>query len=86
VIVWIQLRRLPRQARVLFKGGYLALALGVSLSSLAIGVPASQYAVARMPALLLPVLALMIAARFGAFLILRRGAGRRRAQLQGSHG
>jgi tetratricopeptide (TPR) repeat protein len=85
VIVWTQLRRLPGQARVLFKGGYLALALGVSLSSLAVGVPASQYAVARMPAILLPVLALMIGARVGAFLILKRGAARRRAQIQGSH-
>jgi tetratricopeptide (TPR) repeat protein len=84
-MVWMQLRRLPKQARVLFKGGYLALALGVSLSSLAIGVPASQYAVARIPIALLPVLALMIAARFGAFLILKRGAARRRAQLLRSH-
>jgi tetratricopeptide (TPR) repeat protein len=84
-IVLFQLRRLPKQARALFRGGYLALALAVSLSSLAIGVPAAEYAVARMPVALLPVLALMIAARFGAFLILRRGAARRRAQLLGSH-
>jgi tetratricopeptide (TPR) repeat protein len=83
-IVWVQSRRLPKQARVLFKGGYLALALGISLSSLAIGVPACQYAVARLPAAVLPVIAVMIAARFGAFVILKRGAARRRAQLLAS--
>jgi tetratricopeptide (TPR) repeat protein len=83
-VVLVQLRRLPREARVLFQGGDLALALGVCLCSLAVGVPAAQIAIARWPAAVLPVVAVMIAARLAAFRILRRGAARRRAQLPGS--
>jgi tetratricopeptide (TPR) repeat protein len=83
-MVVVQLRRLPPEARALFRGGYLALALGITLGSLAIGIPAVQYAAGRDMGTLAVVVVLLVAARFAAFEVLKRGARRRQAQLMGS--
>jgi hypothetical protein len=81
VIIAIKLRGLPEEGRALFSGGYLALALGVAFSSLAVGVPAARWAIETHSGGLLPVAAFLWAARSAAFYILRRGERQRREQL-----
>jgi tetratricopeptide (TPR) repeat protein len=81
VIVTVQLRRLPEEGRALFSGGYLALALSVAFSSLAVGVPTARWAIVTHRSGLVLVAVFLVAARFGAFAILRRGERRRREQL-----
>jgi tetratricopeptide (TPR) repeat protein len=81
VIVTVQLRGLPEEGRALCSGGYLALALGVAFSSLAVGVPTARWAIETHRSGLVLVAVFLVAARFGAFAILRSGERRRREQL-----
>lgn len=82
--VWqIQLRRMPRQARPLFRGRSMLLALGMSLGALLLGVSALEFAPDQSGVLLLPVVAGMLAARYLAFRILRSGARKRYEQIAG---
>jgi tetratricopeptide (TPR) repeat protein len=81
-IFWrMQLRRLPKEARSLFQGRSMLLALGVSLCSLLIGLGAAAFLPDQDGTYLLPLIAFMVAARFLAFRILRDGARRRYQQI-----
>ena len=81
-VCWqIQLRRMPKEARPLFQGRSMLLALGVSLSSLLAGVAVVEFLPGGLGIYLLPVVVLMLAARFAAFKILRDGARERYEQI-----
>jgi tetratricopeptide (TPR) repeat protein len=81
-VCWqIQLRRMPKEARPLFQGRSMLLALGVSLSSLLAGVAVVEFMPGRLGNYLLPVVVFMLAARFAAFKILRDGARKRYEQI-----
>lgn len=79
----VQLRRMPAEARPLFQGRSMLLALGVSLCSLLVGLSAVAFLPARDGVYLLPVAVLMVVARFAAFRILREGARKRYEQITG---
>lgn len=82
IVAWqIQLRRMPRQARPLFQGRSMLLALAVSLGSLLLGVAAVEFGPRQSGGTLLVIVAAMLAARFAAFKILRDGALRRHEQI-----
>ena len=72
---------MPRQARPLFRGRSMLLALGVSLGALLLGVSALEFAPDQSGVLLLPVVIGMLAARYLAFRILRSGARKRYEQI-----
>ena len=81
-IFWrLQLRRMPREARPLFQGRSMLLAVGVSLCSLLAGLAAAAFLPDQSGRFLLPVLAVMLVARFAAFRILRDGARKRYQQI-----
>jgi len=81
-VCWqIQLRRMPKEARPLFQGRSMLLALGVSLSSLLAGVAVEEFVPGQLGNYLLPVVVFMLAARFAAFKILRDGARKRYDQI-----
>jgi tetratricopeptide (TPR) repeat protein len=81
-VCWqIQLRRMPKEARALFQGRSMLLALGVSLSSLLAGVAVVEFMPGQLGNYLLPVVIFMLAARFAAFKILRDGARERYDQI-----
>lgn len=81
-VCWqIQLRRMPKEARRLFRGRSMLLALGVSLSSLLAGVAVVEFMPGQPGNYLLPVVLFMLAARFAAFKILRDGARKRYDQI-----
>ena len=86
VAAWwqVQLRRMPKEARPLFRGRSMLLALGVSLSSLLVGVAVVEFVPGQLGNYLLPVVIIMLAARFAAFKILASGARKRYEQI--SHG
>lgn len=77
----IQLHRMPRQARPLFQSRSMLAALAVSVSSLLVGVTAVEFGPRQSAVTSLGVLALLLAARFAAFKILRDGAIRRHEQI-----
>jgi tetratricopeptide (TPR) repeat protein len=78
----MQLRRMPKEARPLFQGRSMLLALAVSLSSLLIGLGAAAFLPVQDGGFLLVlVAAFMLVARFAAFRILRDGARRRYQQI-----
>jgi tetratricopeptide (TPR) repeat protein len=79
----LQLRRMPRQARPLFQGRSILLALAVSLSSMLAGVAAVEFLPGQFGNYLLLIVIFMLAARFAAFKILRDGARRRYEQITG---
>jgi tetratricopeptide (TPR) repeat protein len=81
-VFWrMQLRRMPKEARPLFQGRSMLLALGVSLCSLLVGLAAVAFLPDPDGSYLLPIAALMLVARFAAFRILRDGARRRYKQI-----
>ncbi len=81
-VCWqIQLRQMPKEARPLFRGRSMLLALGVSLSSLLAGVAVVEFMPGQLRNYLLPVVLFMLAARFAAFKILRDGARKRYDQI-----
>jgi tetratricopeptide (TPR) repeat protein len=77
----IQLRKMPKEARPLFQGRSMLLALGVSLISLLVGVAVVEFMPGRLGNYLLPVVIVMLVARFAAFKILRDGARKRYDQI-----
>jgi tetratricopeptide (TPR) repeat protein len=83
VAVWwqVQLRRMPKEARPLFQGRSMLLALGVSLSALLVGVAVVEFLPGQLGNYLLPVVIIMLAARFAAFRILASGARKRYEQI-----
>jgi tetratricopeptide (TPR) repeat protein len=81
-VCWrVQLRRMPKEARPLFQGRSMLLALGVSLSSLLAGVAVVEFLPGQLGNYLLPVVLFMLVARFAAFKILRDGARKRYEQI-----
>jgi len=81
-VVWqMQLRRMPRQARPLFQSRSMLLALGVALGSLLAGVSAVEFLPSQAGSYLTLVVAVMLAARFAAFKILKDGARKRYEQI-----
>jgi tetratricopeptide (TPR) repeat protein len=81
-VCWqVQLLRMPKEARPLFQGRSMLLALGVSLSSLLAGVAVVEFMPGQLGNYLLPVVVFMLAARFAAFKILRDGARKRYEQI-----
>ena len=82
LVAWqVQLRRMPAQARPLFQGRSMLLALAVSLGSLLLGVTAVEFGLRQSGGMLLGIVVAMLAARFAAFKILRDGAMRRHEQI-----
>jgi hypothetical protein len=79
----VQLRRMPKEARPLFQGRSMLLALGVSLISMLIGVAAVEFLPGAQGSYLLLVVIFMLAARFAAVRILRDGARKRYEQING---
>jgi tetratricopeptide (TPR) repeat protein len=77
----VQLRRLPKEARPLFRGGSMLLALGISLSSLLVGVVTIEFLAGGVGQWLTLVVVLLLAARYAAFRVLRRGALKRHEEL-----
>ena len=77
----VQLRRMPKEARPLFQGGSMLLALGVSLSSLLVGVAVVEFLPGQLRTYLIPVVIIMFVARLAAFNILARGARKRYEQM-----
>jgi tetratricopeptide (TPR) repeat protein len=86
-VAWqIQLRRMPAQARPLFQGRSMLLALAISTSSLAVVVALAEFAPTSFESSAwLMTLAFMLTSRFVAYRILNDGARKRRAQLMASH-
>lgn len=81
--VWrYQLRRMPDQARPLFQGRSMLLALGVALGALVLGVSAIEFLPGGMQGYWYLIL-FMLAARFAAFKILSDGARKRYEQVTG---